>query len=157
MLDAANNFDNSDLALVRALRVALWGRDAPNARELADRLDAHPGSLASTVAARISARAGIAALDGRRDEAIAGYRDALARFRAVNHDFDLACTALDFVLLVGPENSSALAAAEEARAIFERVGARPYLEHLEAAMGRPAVTGRVTRPDAVTEPSGSPS
>lgn len=55
------------------------------------------------------------------------------------------------------ENSLALAAAEEARAIFERVGARPYLEHLEAAIGRPAVIGRVTRPDAVTERSGSPS
>jgi hypothetical protein len=156
MLDAASDPNISDLGLVRALRVALWSRDAPNARELADRLDAHPSSSASTVASRISARAGIAALDGRHDEAIAGYRDALARFRAVNRDFDLACTALDFVLLLGPEDPSARAAAEEARAIFERVGARPYLERLEAAMAQPVATDRATRPDGVMQRSGSP-
>jgi class 3 adenylate cyclase/tetratricopeptide (TPR) repeat protein len=157
MLDASSNPNVSDLGFGRALRAALWSRDVAKAREIADRLDANPSSVASMMATRISARAGIAALDGRADDSVAGYRDALARFRAVNHDFDLACTALDFVLLVGPENSSALAAAEEAKAIFERVGARPYLERLEAAIGRPAVIGRVTRPDAVTERSGSPS
>jgi hypothetical protein len=157
MVDAASDSNVSDLALGRALRAALWSRDAPKARELADRLDAYPGSSGSTAAARVSARAGIAALDGRIDDAVAGYRDALARFRAVNHDFNLACTALDFVLLVGAENPSALAAAEEARAIFERVGARPYLEHLKAAMARPVATGRAARPDAVTERSSSPS
>jgi class 3 adenylate cyclase/tetratricopeptide (TPR) repeat protein len=157
MLAASSDPSVSNLGLERAIRAALWSEDAPKVRELADRLDANPGSGGSTVAARTSARAGIAALDGRADEAVAAYRDALARFRAVNHDFDLACTALDFVLLVGPENSFALAAAEEARAIFERVGARPYLEHLEAALGRPAVIGRVIRLDAVTERSGSPS
>jgi tetratricopeptide (TPR) repeat protein len=156
MLDAASDPNISDLGLVRALRVALWSRDAPNARELADRLDAHPSSSTSTVASRISARAGIAALDGRHDEAIAGYRDALARFRAVSRDFDVACTALDFVLLVGREDPSARAAAEEARAIFVRVGARPYLEHLEAAMARGAATDQARRPDGVMEGSGSP-
>jgi class 3 adenylate cyclase/predicted ATPase len=155
MLDASSNPNISDLGFERALRAALWSRDAPKVREIADRLDADPSSLASMVATRISARAGIAALDGRRDDAVVGYRDAVARFRAVNQDFEMACTALDFVLLLGPEDPSALAAAEEARAIFERVGARPYLEHLEAAMGRPPATGRATREDAVTERSGA--
>jgi class 3 adenylate cyclase/tetratricopeptide (TPR) repeat protein len=156
MLAASSDSNISGVSLERAVRSALWSEDAPKVRELADRLDAHPGSFASTVAARISARAGIAALEGRLDDAVAGYRDALARFRAVNHDFGLACTALDFVLLVGPENPAAFAAAGEAQAIFERVGARPYLEHLEAALARPAPTGRATLPDGVRERSGSP-
>ena len=155
MLAASSDANISDLGLGRSLRAALWSDDAPKVRELADRLDADPGSAGSTVAARISARAGIAALDGRLDDAVAGYRDAIARFRAVNHEFDVACTSLDFVLVVGPENPAARAAAEEARAIFERVGARPYLEHLEAALARPVATGLATRHDAVSETSGS--
>jgi hypothetical protein len=157
MLAASSDANVSHLGLGRSLRAALWSGDAPKVRELGDRLDAYPGSAGSTTAARVSARAGIAALDGRVDDAVAGYRDALARFRAINHDFDLACTALDFVLVVRPENPAALAAAEEARVIFERVGARPYLEHLEAALARSVVTARATRPSVVTEASGSPS
>jgi len=156
MLAASGNANVGPLALGRGLRAALWSEDAPKVRELADRLDAHPGSLGSTVAARVSAQAGIAALEGRVDDAVVGYRGAIARFRAINHDFDLACTALDFVLVVGPENPAARAAGEEARVIFERVGARPYLEHLAAALARPAIAARATRSDAVGEMSGSP-
>ena len=137
MLLASVEPNVGQIYLVSAVRAALWGRDIATAREIADRLDAHPDSGAAITAARIAARAGIAALEGRPDDAIAGYRDALARYRAMGQDFDLACTALDFALLVGPEEPSARAAADEARPIFERAGARPYLERLDAA-GRSA-------------------
>ena len=155
MLEGSNEPNIGDLLITRALRAALWSGDARMAGEIADRLDGHPSSAAYTRAARIAARAGIAALDGRRDDAIAGYQDALARYRAVNQDFDLACTALDFALLVGPQESSALAAADEARAIFARVGARPYLERLNTALSKAEVVGRATGSALVTERSGS--
>jgi len=124
--------------LARAVRAALWGADRLMAHEIADRLDAHPSSSASATASRMAARAGIAALEGHRDEAIAGYRDALERHRAIGEDFEVACVALDFVRFVGPDESAARAAAEEARAIFERVRARPWLQRLDAALARPA-------------------
>jgi class 3 adenylate cyclase/tetratricopeptide (TPR) repeat protein len=138
LLAAAVEPNIGEIFLVRAMRAALWGRDVVTAREIADRLDAHPSSLTSITAARIAARAGIATLEGRLDEAVAGYRDALGRYRAAGEDFELACAGLDFVLLVGGDHPSTREAATEARTIFERAGARPYLERLEAATATPA-------------------
>jgi class 3 adenylate cyclase/tetratricopeptide (TPR) repeat protein len=134
MLLASTEPNLGEVFLARAVRAALWGRDGVMAHEVADRLDAHPSSTAAMTAARIAARAGIAALEGRRDDAIAGYGDALARYRAQGQDFELGCAVLDSVLLVGTDEPSVRAAAEEARAIFERVRALPYLERLDAAM-----------------------
>jgi class 3 adenylate cyclase/tetratricopeptide (TPR) repeat protein len=137
LLAAAVEPNLGEVFLVRAMRAALWGRDIVTAREIADRLDAHPSSLTSITAARIAARAGIATLEGRLDEAVAGYRDALERYRAAGEDFELACAGLDFVLLVGGDHPATRGAATEARTIFERAGARPYLERLEAATATP--------------------
>ncbi len=117
-----------------ALRAALWQRDQAGVRVAADRLDADPDTSACMQANRITARAGIAALEGRRDDAVTAYGEALRRFRALGLDFELARTALDLVLLVGPGTPEAVAAANEARTIFDRLGARPYLERLDAAM-----------------------
>ena len=85
-------------------------------------------------AARLSARAAVAALEGRTDDAISGFREALARFRSVGEGFDVATTALDFVILVGADHPATREAAAEARAIFDRGRARPYLERLDAAL-----------------------
>ena len=122
MLLASDEPNIGHVFLAGAARAALWGGDLATAGEIADRLDAHPNSSASFTAGRIAVRAGIAALEGRRDDAISGFRDALARFRAIGEDFELARTGLDFVLLVGPGEPAARAAAAEARPIFERVG-----------------------------------
>ncbi|HSV91736.1 MAG TPA: hypothetical protein VLH81_01620, partial [Desulfobacterales bacterium] len=124
----------SDAYLAEAMRPALWGRDLPRARRVADRLDADPSTRLSTAADRIAARAGIAALEGRRDEAVAGYREALSRKRALGADWSVALTALDFVIMVGADHPAAREAAGEARTIFERVRARAYLERLDAAL-----------------------
>jgi class 3 adenylate cyclase/tetratricopeptide (TPR) repeat protein len=129
-----------------AMRPALWGRDLARARQVADQLDANPSNELGIAAYRIAARAGIAALEGRVDDAITGFRDALSRLRSEHSDFEVARISLDLVLLVGADHPAAPAAADEARAIFERVRARPYLERLDAAMARattaaPGATG----------------
>jgi len=134
MLLASDEPNIGEVYLARAVRAALWGHDVVKAREIADRLDTHPSSAAATIAARIAARAGIAALEGRSLDAIAGFRDGLARDRATGQDFALACAGLDYALLVGPEEPSVRATAAEARAIFERIRARPYMERLDAAI-----------------------
>lgn len=127
-----------------ALRAALWQRDQDGVRVAADRLDADPDTSACIQANRLAARAGIAALEGRRDDTVTAYGEALRRFRALGLDFELARTALDLVLLVGPDTPEAVAAANEARAIFERLGARPYLDRLAAAMGDAQAAGTST-------------
>jgi class 3 adenylate cyclase/tetratricopeptide (TPR) repeat protein len=121
-----------------AIRAALWGRDIAGAREGARRLDAVPVSGPTATALRTGAWAGIAALEGRLDEAIAGHREAMTRYRSTGLVFDVARTALDFVVLVGGDHAATREAAAEARPIFERVRARAYLERLDAALARPA-------------------
>jgi class 3 adenylate cyclase/tetratricopeptide (TPR) repeat protein len=122
-----------------AMRPALWGGDIARARQVADQLDAVPSTGPAVAADRLAARAGIAALEGRLDDAISGYRGALACVRSTSSDFDVARVSLDFVLLVGGDHPATREAAVEARAIFERIRARPYLDRLDAAMSRHAL------------------
>jgi hypothetical protein len=72
--------------------------------------------------------------DGRHDEGHMGFREALGGLRDSGFEFELARVALDMVMLLGPAEPEILSAAEEARSIFERLGARPYLKKLDAAL-----------------------
>ena len=86
---------------------------------------------------RIGIEAGIAALDGRRDEAIGGYREAvrLARqFRTLGTAADL---LLDAVYALPPGDPERTAFAEEARALYAPAGAQALLDRLDEAMARP--------------------
>ncbi|MFH1475354.1 MAG: hypothetical protein ABIG85_05785, partial [Chloroflexota bacterium] len=128
--------------------------DLARARQVANRLDADPSTEIGVAAYRVAARAGIAALEGRVDDAIAGYREAISRLRSEGSDFEVARISLDFVVLVGADHPATRDAAAEARAIFERVKARPYLERLDAAIARAAPAGQ-TKAAPTVEP-GSP-
>src|SRR5438034_7070934 len=87
-----------------ALRSAVLARGVGRAREAADRLDELPYSDRFTEAIRTWARAVVAALEERYDEAAMGFRDALANLREMHQDFDLARAGLDMALLLGPEH-----------------------------------------------------
>lgn len=93
-----------------------------------------PATDETTIANRIAGRSAIAALEGRTQEAIVGYGDAFARLVAIGSDFELARIGLDFVRLLGPTEPAAREAAERSRAIFERIGAKPYLALLHEAL-----------------------
>jgi class 3 adenylate cyclase/tetratricopeptide (TPR) repeat protein len=153
---AAEDEEIAAFYLVDAMRAALWGGDPARAREAARRLEAIPQIGVGIAADRIAARAGVAALEGRVDEAITGYREALSRYRSIGAAFDLAQTALDFVIVVGGNHPATREAAAEARAIFERVRARPYLERLDAAMARHAPVASVTPARDGAKASGTP-
>ncbi len=108
-----------------------WPRCSGVSEEVADR-----SRLAE--AGRLQARAALAALEGRRADAIAAYQAARSVLAAGGFTLDSALAALDFVFAAGPEVLDARAAAEEARVVFERVGAKAYLERLDAVLaGRP--------------------
>jgi len=121
-----------------AMRAAIWAGNEEEARTSAQRLDVMPQSDATIQAHRSWATAAVAALAGRRDDAIPGFRRALASFRKLRRDFELARVALDMVHLLGPDEPEAAAAAEEARAIFERLRAKPYLDQLDIALAAAA-------------------
>jgi len=83
-------------------------------------------------AARHTVEAGLAALEGRADDAATAYRESIDAWRALDCTLDLALCELDLVLLLGAHHPDA-AAAKEARDIFTELGARPFLERLDRA------------------------
>jgi tetratricopeptide (TPR) repeat protein len=133
----------STWALPIAMRGAIWAGSEDDARACAQRLDEVPRSDATTMASRSLATAAVAALGGRFDEAVPGFRRAMTSFRDLRLDFELARAGLDMVHLLGPDEPEAASAAEEARAIFERLGAQPYLERLNGALAATPARGPV--------------
>ena len=92
-------------------------------------------------AERLTVEAGVAALEGRVEEAAETYREAIEAWQALECTLDLALCELDLVLLLGPgvPNDSAT---KEAREIFTHLGARPFLERLNRAAGVEEAEGR---------------
>jgi class 3 adenylate cyclase/predicted ATPase len=113
---------------------ALFARDVDAARAAADRFDATPRSGRNALATRATLRAALAALEGRRTDAVAGFRDAVRRFRDVGARFNLAWAQLAFAFAVGPSDPEARAAAEEAREIFVGLRAAPWVERVDAVL-----------------------
>jgi class 3 adenylate cyclase/predicted ATPase len=75
--------------------------------------------------------AGIAALEGRRDEALASFLTVMADYRAMDLPFPVARTGLMMAALLDHSQPEVRAAAEEARAVFERLGARAWIDRLD--------------------------
>ena len=108
-------------------------------RALVDRvlatLEPSPGGACDADLAAL--KAGRAALDGRRDEALAGYRLALGTYRELGLRFDIARTGLDMAALIGPSEPAVRVAAAEARAILIELAATPLLARLDRLVAWP--------------------
>lgn len=136
--------------LSQSMRPAIWSRNLGRMREIADLLDAAADNGRDAQASRIASRAAIAALEGRTDEAVGGYRQALVTFRSMDADLLVAGHDIDLVTVIGPDHSAAVEAAAEARPILERIQARAYLAQLDAALaGSPTRTSPVPESAAV--------
>jgi class 3 adenylate cyclase len=114
-------------------RAALWLRDRERAAVAVRDLDSIPIRGAFLEATRQEFHAGLLALDGRVDGALALYSDAAVRFRDLEMAGSLAMCQLEAAMLLGPRHPAARAAAEEAREIFTRLGSLPMLERLRIA------------------------
>jgi hypothetical protein len=149
------------LALPLGARAALWTGDAGTARRLMETLaEASYWGLA-VEADRACLGAGIAALEGRPAEALAGYREALRAYRQLGLAFDEALAGIDMAtVLPTPERDAAdvVAALQAARETLTRLGAAPFLARLEAVVGAPtAVPPTVDRDRASSRTAGVPS
>jgi class 3 adenylate cyclase/tetratricopeptide (TPR) repeat protein len=119
--------------LVHACRAALWLRDAQRAGLAFDRLTGRRMHGPWVQCARSTLTAGMLALQGRPKESATAYADAAARWRDLGVAFDLALCQLDFVMLV-TDHPEAVSAAREAKEILTPLGAKPFVERLEAAL-----------------------
>ena len=86
-----------------AARSAVWLGDVERASTAAARLAVVPFGGGPSGATRMSVAAGVAALEGRRHDALAGFRDAVARFRSLGEAFEMARAALDAVIVLPDE------------------------------------------------------
>jgi hypothetical protein len=64
------------------------------------------------------------------------YREALRSWRDLGLVWDEARTGIDMAILLDPADPEVRDAAANAHAILQRLGARPYLERLDAALAR---------------------
>jgi class 3 adenylate cyclase/tetratricopeptide (TPR) repeat protein len=147
-----------DPALVGAWDFEYFGRFAllagrPDvARQLLERAGAGPGGVVDHHLDVL--RAGLAAVEGRRDDAVVLYRSGLAGYRSFGLRFSLALTILDMAKLLGPEDPAVRPVIDEARGILEELGARnllAQLDALEAPVG--AATGNARQRQSIVTTS----
>ncbi len=122
---------NSAVALAIQQRAALWLGDLGRTRGALTEMQAFRGRWMAAV--RLTGEAGVAALEGRHDEAAMAYARALDAWRTIDSPLDLALCGLDRAMLRGsgaaPEDED-----DEAREIFTRIGATPFLMRLDRAV-----------------------
>ena len=120
-------------------RAGLRTHDAELIREM---LTAFGGARKGRVTtAHLAAMEGaLAAVEGRRADARAQFLEALRQFRELGLSWVAANTGLDAVVADVLEPAERQRVADEARATFERLGARPYLAQLDAALAGAAST-----------------
>ena len=86
---------NAPYVLPRAAGMALLARDAAHARLALERMVATGAQGRAIDMDRTAIRAGLAALDGSTQEAVAGFRAAIAGWRDLGLPWDEAMTSLD--------------------------------------------------------------
>ena len=121
---------NSPLALWIAARAALWLRDAEKVRTTLDAMSLLRGRWMEV--ARTTVEAGLAALEGRTEDATSGYRRVLEAWASMDIPLDLAFTVIDAMTLL-PETALPEGAAQRADGILTKLAATPLLLRLTAA------------------------
>jgi hypothetical protein len=145
-------------------RAALWAGDRGAAQRILAALMASGYRGAALANDEATIQAGLAALDGRRAEALAAYREAIRTWRVLGLAFDEALAGIDMAILLDADEPEVRAAADSSREILTRLRARPLLERLDAALAQAtaaraisgaatsggATTARESTPDAIT-------
>ncbi len=123
---------NAPSALDRVGRAAAWLGDAVVLRNAIDDLARVAREGRWFQALQPTLVANLTALERGPEAAAPEFRAAASLWRELGSDFDLAMCQLDAARALGVASPDGRAAAEEARAILERLGARPFLERLAA-------------------------
>lgn len=134
---ATTNSDSALQAYQLSARAALWDGEADGAIADLAALEAMGVHTPINEVRRQVIRAGLAALDGRVDEALALYREALVGWRDAGFAWEEALAAIDMATLLDPSEAEVRAAAERARETLTGLRATPFIALLDAAIARP--------------------
>ena len=86
------------------------------------------------------------------NEALGLYRDTLRGWREFGLAYDAALTGIDMATLLDPAEPEVRAAADSTREILTRLGAKPFLARLDAAM-KGQSSAKVPEPARSSDPS----
>jgi hypothetical protein len=147
--------ENSNFVLDGAVCAAQAGVAGDLRDELRAAIEVHRGAALRgpvTDAAQAAAEAGLAAREGRWEEANAGYRLALDAIRETGYQVAEAWTGLEWGALAGSRDADAAAAGEAGAAFFTARGASAVVERYRAAFVpvKDAPTPKETRRAAAT-------
>jgi tetratricopeptide (TPR) repeat protein len=151
----------------RTAHAALWNRDVAAMRDDLAAIEA-TGVHGNVVdARRVTIEGGIAALEGRRAEALSLYRDAIQKWRDLRQPWDEALTVIGAATVLGVDDPEIRRAAAQTREFLVRVRAAPFVQRLDAAIehsarsektGEPPPVARMTeaapQPEEATSPGG---
>ena len=115
------------------MRSAIWSGNVERAREVAARVAALAATGPLTEALRLQADAAVAALEGRRDDAVAGY---CGRHRAPARAEQMFTAAVVSVDAIGPAagGSRDPGAGQRSATVAGGAAAKPYLAKLDEAL-----------------------
>ena len=126
---------NAPSDLPRAARAAIWAGDVPTAERLTAEI-AKEWAHGPCAHARLTGlTAGLAAMAGRRDDAISGYATAIATLRELGLEVDAVLSILDMVRTLGATEPAVIPWLDEARASIERIRMPGLNGLLEIASG----------------------
>jgi hypothetical protein len=129
---AKDDLLNATLQLNIAAHAAVWDGDL-EALKGVHRSHAELGGRGPLVAAqRRVMQAGIDALEGRRTDALAGYRQAMRELDDNGAVLDGAYTAIDMAVTLGPSEPEVRAEIDRARATLRPLRAKALLDRLDA-------------------------
>ncbi|HEY8921095.1 MAG TPA: hypothetical protein VIN32_00520, partial [Candidatus Limnocylindria bacterium] len=131
-------------SLQTAGRAAAWIGDRQALTDALALIGNQTGRVASAMGRE--AEAALAALEGR-PEALAGFAEAIRRWRELGLDFEAALCGLNLLIMLGPSEPAARAVGEEVAQVFERLGALPFQKLLADAMNA-SVSTPSSRPEA---------
>ncbi len=125
-------------AYYQAARPMLWAAKLAEVRRLAAAVDATGYHGPVVEVRRVTLAAYVDALEGRSQQALARFKQALEGWRALRLEWEVALTGLDAVTALDPALSEVRQIATSTREILERLNARPYVELLDRAAQRHA-------------------
>jgi GNAT superfamily N-acetyltransferase len=123
-------------------RARLWTGDVVEARAIVEQSSQPLGGYGQ--AGRLEILAGVAALEGRLDDAAEQFAATLRAYEELDLVFERALCQLTMVAVLPPSRHDASAAAVEARAVLERLGAAPWLARLDELLAKATVGSRDT-------------
>jgi hypothetical protein len=142
---------NAPYLLPRIGTVAVISRDASSARRVLDEMTALGTRGRAVEADRLTLGAGISAIEGDRDAALAGYRAGLSAYRDLGLAWDEALLVIQAVATLGPDEPEIAALVDTSRTILSRLRAGPILAGLERLLARAeAAAARVEATEGVT-------